>query len=131
MIRVRRTAAAAPELREAVLAALTGIHVAEFEFILQLRVFNSLIDVAEQEIRVADKLMAGIKITPRSNGQILGAGTTTRNSFINARTSGKVNHKVEEIKALSCFTARQNLLRKTVVLCTELRNVLFLDRIRL
>ena len=67
IIRIGRAAAAAVESRETVPALILCIDVAEFEFIADTFVSHTCIDIAEKEFFLADKLVAGIEITPRSH----------------------------------------------------------------
>ena len=67
------TASAAIESGKAFLTFFLGIDVAALEFVLNLRMNDSRVHVAQKEFLVSDELMAGIKIAPGGNCQILGS----------------------------------------------------------
>ena len=87
MVGVRRAAATAVKTRPAVSALLAGIDIAGREVVLDCGVLDAVVDVAEQELLLADELVAGVEIAPRRDGHVLGAGAAAGNALINARTA--------------------------------------------
>ena len=73
VIGISSTASAAIESGKAFLTFFLGIDVAALEFVLNLRMNDSRVHVAQKEFLVSDELMAGIKIAPGGNCQILGS----------------------------------------------------------
>ena len=67
------TTAGAIELCPAVTAVGAGINIARTKFALFFFVCNSVPDITQLECLLTDKLMAGIKVTPRGNSHIFGA----------------------------------------------------------
>ena len=70
------TTATAVESREAVTAFVLGIYVAELKLVNYVGTLYAFIDISDNKIRIADKLMARIQVSRRSNSQILCSRTT-------------------------------------------------------
>ena len=113
------TSARAVKLCPAVLAVLTGINVAAFEFVLDLFVVNTVPYIAELEFFVADELVAGIKVAPRGDRHIFGTRAASRNALIDAGTARKVDHIVLEGKGLAFLFALDHKLGKLFILIEE------------
>ena len=61
----------AVESGKAILAAFLCIYVAKLKLIAYFLIYNARIYVAQKELLISYKLMAGVEITPWSNCQIL------------------------------------------------------------
>ena len=71
IVGIGTAAAAAVESGKAILAAFLCIYVAKLKLIAYFLIYNARIYVAQKELLISYKLMAGVEITPWSNCQIL------------------------------------------------------------
>ena len=78
-----------------------SINVASGKFRLNFLVVNTLPNVAELKFLVANELVAGVKISPRSNCHIFRTAAAAGNSLVNARAARQINHIVIESKGLA------------------------------
>ena len=74
VIRIGRAPAAAIKFSETAAALFFRVDITTFKFVTNLRLRDSVVYIAQQKLLVADKLMAGIEISPRRDRQILRAG---------------------------------------------------------
>ena len=130
IIRICCTSAAAVEPGKTFSAFFFCIDVAALKFITDLCIFNPIIHIAEQELLIAYKLMARIKITPRRYRKVLGSRTTAGQTFCHTRTTFKIDHKMEEIKIISLFVTSYHLCSKLVIFLKQLWKIFLCDRIR-
>ena len=71
--------------------------------------------------------MAGIQIAPGRHGQVLCAGSAAGQPLGHAGSSLQVDHEMEEVESFAFLFSLDHNLCKTVVLFTDLRNVLLTD----
>ena len=88
----------ANEFCEAITAFFTGEQARVFELFTDIRAHNPLGYAAHTEFVVSDKLMAGVQIAVRGNGEILVAGTARGNTLRKTRPAFQIHVKMEEVK---------------------------------
>ena len=130
MISVSGTAAGAVESGPAVVAFLAGVYVALAEVFLNIGVGDTVPDIAHKVFFVADKLMARVKIAPRSDSEIFCTGAAACNSLVDARTVGKVEHIVIEGYWMTFFFSFEHFLGQDFVLSVKHREILLSEGIR-
>ena len=101
VIGVCRTSARAIEARPTLTALLTGVCVANAELVLNGGVLNTVPNITETVLLVANKLVAGEELAPRSYSHIFCARTASCNTLIDAGAVLKVDHIVIEGKRTS------------------------------
>ena len=92
----------------AIAALGVSVHVAGDEIRLNFCVRHACPDIAEAEFFVADELVAGVEVAPRSDGHVLCAGAAARNALVNARAAGEINHVVVERERFAGAAALQH-----------------------
>ena len=103
IIGVRSTSAAAIELGKTLLTLVLCIDITAFELVTDIISYHTGIHIAHEELLVTHELMAGIQVSPGSNRQIFGTGSTAGESLGYAGTALQIDHKVEEIESLALF----------------------------
>ena len=73
VVSVGRTAAAAIQASETILAFLVGVYVAKLKFIAYLLIGYAGEHVSQQEFRFSHKLVAGIQVSAGSNSHVFGS----------------------------------------------------------
>lgn len=126
------TAAAAVEPGPAALAGFLGEHRGRGEIPDHL-IIKGLFrqDGAHLELRHPHKLMAGIDIPLRGDRHILCPRPAPQNPFDDTGPPAQVDLEVEEVEALTGLFLGQHGLRQGLILCAQLRDVRFLQRVGL
>ena len=128
MIGVGRAAAGAVQPCPAVAALGLGIDVAAGELVLCLLFRDTVPDIAQLELLLADKLMAGIKIAPGSDSHVFRAGAAAGDAFVDARPAGEVDHVVIEGEGAAFALALEHQLGELFILLQYDRQILLRQR---
>ena len=81
--------------------------------------------ISQNELLIADKLMAGIELPPRRYPQVLATASTAGKPFGHTGTSGQINVEVEEMEISAFSVAFQQKLRQLIVLLKQSGQILF------